>query len=216
MFKGRNYYTLLICFLTFLFIAFNISHVNSEEDDVKIPEDAHSKAIEALKALGPERGGKKIDYHSSSIIGLNKGLVVSSEKLKSAINDLGANQTEMEILIELSDNVLFDFDKWDIRKDGEDSLKKIGDIIKAYKSPKVIISGHTDSKGSEEYNMQLSKKRAESIKKWLVDKENISSEIIETAGFGETRPKVPNVNPDGSDNPEGRQKNRRVEIIIKK
>ncbi len=79
-----------------------------------------------------------------------------------------------------------------------------------------MISGHTDSKGSEEYNQKLSEKRAESVKKWLIENAGVNPKIIEISGYGESRPVAPNTNPDGSDNPEGRQKNRRVEIVIKK
>ncbi len=84
-----------------------------------------------------------------------------------------------------------------------------------YKSPQVIIADHTDSKGSDAYNQRLSEKRAESVKKWLSENAGISADTIKTVGYGETRPMAPNANSDGSDNPEGRQKNRRVEIVIR-
>ncbi|MCV5714411.1 OmpA family protein, partial [Escherichia coli] len=61
----------------------------------------------------------------------------------------------------------------------------------------------------------LSERRAASVKKYLVDNFGLSPDRLQTRGFGETKPIAPNTNPDGSDNPEGRQKNRRVEVIIK-
>ena len=181
-----------------------------------IPADAHEKAIKALKNLGPDRGAKKIDYHMSHIVGITKGIEANSQKVQSTLKDLRAKVTETEIRIDLSGDILFDFDKYDIRADAEDTLKKIGDIIRAYKSPEVTISGHTDSKGSEEYNQQLSEKRAKAVKRWFVDHAGIDPKILKAIGYGESRPKAPNKRPDGSDNPEGRQKNRRVEILIKK
>jgi OOP family OmpA-OmpF porin len=92
----------------------------------------------------------------------------------------------------------------------------VGEIIKAYKSPNVTIAGHTDSKGAEDYNQKLSEKRAASVKSWLVKNAGINADIIKTIGYGESKPVAPNTKKDGSDNPEGRQKNRRVEILIKK
>ncbi|OEU53018.1 MAG: hypothetical protein BA861_11065 [Desulfobacterales bacterium S3730MH5] len=188
----------------------------AQEEEVLIPPEAHQKAIEALQALGPERGSKKIDYSMVSIIGVIKEIETQSAAVETAIKDLGAKETEAEIQIELSGDVLFDFDKWDIRSDAEAMLKKVGDIVNAYKSPQVIIAGHTDSKGSEAYNQRLSEKRAESVKKWLSENAGISVDTMETIGYGEMRPMAPNANSDGSDNPEGRQRNRRVEIVIKK
>ncbi|HDH97956.1 MAG TPA: OmpA family protein [Deltaproteobacteria bacterium] len=188
----------------------------AQEEEVLIPPEAHQKAVETLQALGPERGSKKIDYSMVSIIGVIKGIETQSTAIETAIKDLGAKETETEIQIELSGDVLFDFDKRDIRSDAEATLKKVGDIITAYKSPQVIIAGHTDSKGSEAYNQQLSEKRSESVKKWLSENAGISAGTMKTIGYGETRPVASNANSDGSDNPQGRQKNRRVEILIKK
>lgn len=187
-----------------------------EEEPVVIPPEAHQKAIEAVKALGPERGAKKIDYHMARIEGITRGLIAESKAIQAALKDLGAKVSETEVQIDLPGDILFDFDKWDIRPDAEETLKKVADIIKVYKSPEVIISGHTDSIGSDEYNLELSQKRADSVKNWLVEKAGIDSNIIETIGYGESKPVAPNTNPDGSDNPEGRRKNRRVEIVIKK
>lgn len=188
-----------------------------EEEELVIPPDAHEKAIQALKALGPSRGSIKIDYHTVKIIGIpSRSLQAESEKIKATLSDLGAKETETEYQIELSGDILFDFDKWDIRPEAEEILEKVGEVITASKSPKIIISGHTDSKGSDEYNQDLSEKRADSVKNWLAENAGVNPEIMETVGWGESKPVAENTNPDGSDNPEGRQKNRRVEIVVKK
>lgn len=109
--------------------------------------------------------------------------------------------------------VMFDYDKSDIagqyRKELEDAVK----ILKTNPSYKVEISGHTDSKGTDEYNNALSKRRAESAARYFASK-GISGSRIISKGFGEAMPIAPNVHPDGSDNPEGRQKNRRIEIKV--
>lgn len=190
---------------------------DQEKEAVVIPPEAHKKAIQALKALGPTRGAKKIDYHMANIMGIAaRGIEARSEKIKAALKDLGAKVTQTEVHIDLPGDVLFDFDKWDIRSDAVKTLEKVGEIIKAYKSPGVTIAGHTDSKGSEDYNQKLSEKRAVSVKNWLVKNAGINADIIKTVGYGEAKPVAPNSKNDGSDNPKGRQKNRRVEILIKK
>jgi outer membrane protein OmpA-like peptidoglycan-associated protein len=89
-------------------------------------------------------------------------------------------------------------------------------VIAQFPGGKVLIEGHTDSKGSPDLNLELSKRRAEAVKDWLVKKKRIPKSIITTRGFGETKPVAPNTNPDGSDNPQGRQQNRRVEITVEK
>ncbi|MDP7239531.1 MAG: OmpA family protein, partial [Candidatus Latescibacteria bacterium] len=76
------------------------------------------------------------------------------------------------------------------------------------------IFGHTDSKGSDAYNQKLSEKRALSVKTWLLTNTNISKYLLHTIGLGETQPVAPNEKEDGSDNPEGRAQNRRVEILV--
>ena len=188
----------------------------SSQEEPVVPPDAQEKAIQALKALGPDRGAKKISYGVASILGASKEIKFDSKQVQKTLKDLGAKETKTEIQIDLPGDILFDFDKWDIRSDAEETLKRVGGIIKTYHSPKVVISGHTDSKGAKDYNQQLSLKRAESVKTWLVKNAGIDTKIVTTEGLGDTKPVASNTKPDGSDNPEGRQKNRRVEIVIRK
>jgi photosystem I P700 chlorophyll a apoprotein A2 len=187
----------------------------SAEDPV-IPADAQEKAILALKALGADRGAKAISFKAAGILGVSKEIGFDSKQVQKTLKDLEAKETKTTIQIDLPGDILFDFDKWDIRGDAEGTLKKVGEIIKAYHSPNVLITGHSDSKGQEDYNQKLSLKRAESVKDWLVKNSGVDAGIMRTEGLGEAKPVAPNTNPDGSDNPEGRQKNRRVEILIKK
>jgi outer membrane protein OmpA-like peptidoglycan-associated protein len=129
---------------------------------------------------------------------------------------LEVRETPTEVRIELPGDVLFDFDKWDIRPDAEPTLRQVAEIIQRYPRAKVAIAGYTDAKGAETYNQQLSKQRAASVKAWLVRQGGIDGKWMTTKGWGEAKPVAPNTHPDGSDNPEGRQKNRRVELTVKK
>jgi outer membrane protein OmpA-like peptidoglycan-associated protein len=185
-------------------------------EDPVIPADAQERAILALKALGADRGAKAISFETANILGVSKGVGFDSKQVQKTLKELEAKETKTTIQIDLPGDVLFDFDKWDIRPDAEGTLKKVGEIIKAYHSPNVLITGHSDSKGEQDYNRKLSLKRAESVRDWLIKNAGVDAGIMKTEGLGETKPVAPNTNPDGSDNPEGRQKNRRVEILIKK
>jgi outer membrane protein OmpA-like peptidoglycan-associated protein len=129
---------------------------------------------------------------------------------------IAVEETPGEVKIELSGDVLFDFDQWDIRPDAEPILRQVAEIIQRYPKAKVAIAGHTDAKGADAYNLQLSKRRAASVKTWLVQQGDIDGKRMTTNGSGETKPVAPNTHPDGSDNPEGRQRNRRVELTVKK
>lgn len=111
-------------------------------------------------------------------------------------------------------NIYFDFDKSDVTDESQKSLDTT--LLKLLKeNPRIIIeiSTHTDSKGTDKYNMTLSQKRAESVVKYLVSKEIDQNRLV-AKGYGETQPIAPNENSDGSDNPEGRAKNRRTEFRV--
>lgn len=113
--------------------------------------------------------------------------------------------------ISVGADALFDFDRSDLRSDATETLEKLGPII--HGAHPIEIDGHTDNIGSLSYNQQLSEARAETVKAWLVKRDLIPVSTT-IKGYGKTRPIAPNQNPDGSDNPNGRQSNRRVEILI--
>lgn len=146
--------------------------------------------------------------------GLASGVAGKAEALGAALRELGARSTDTEIRIELSSDVLFDFDKDDLRPQAAPTLEKVATVLKAYPTATCAIEGHTDSKGTRPYNQRLSERRAESVKRWL-SQHGVTTSMT-TRGWAETRPVAPNARPDGRDDPEGRQKNRRVEIIVKK
>ncbi len=143
-------------------------------------------------------------------------LVFRIEDLGGKVQDLQVRETGQEIRIELAADVLFDFDKSDILPKAQDALKQAAGIIRERAKGTVRVEGHTDAKGSDTYNQKLSERRAAAVKAWFTDKEGIRNVEFSTAGFGAKQPKVSNKKPDGSDDPDGRQKNRRVEIILKK
>ncbi len=162
-----------------------------------------------------------LGWDSSQITGLNNGLGSTGSALKAegavlatAISELKADVSETTIQVDLSADVLFDFDKANIKPEADAALQKVVLIIASKRKGNVIITGHTDSKGSDSYNQRLSERRAESVRQWLIKKGKLSGDIMLTLGMGEAEPVAPNTNADGSDNPEGRKLNRRVGIVI--
>jgi outer membrane protein OmpA-like peptidoglycan-associated protein len=141
------------------------------------------------------------------------GIVLGIEAI---LKDLDAKVTEREIRITLPADVLFDFDKATIRADAADALGKVANVLTEYKSAPVDVEGHTDGKGRADYNQKLSERRAQSVKDWLVRNGGIAAARMRVRGYGMTKPVVPNTKADGRDDPEGRQKNRRVEFVIHK
>nr|RNJ64927.1 MAG: OmpA family protein [Leptolyngbya sp. IPPAS B-1204] len=126
-------------------------------------------------------------------------------------------QAQDTTIYTLPADILFDFDKAGLRPDAEAALQQISDSIdQRFANDPIEIHGHTDSIGSDTYNLDLSKRRAESVRQWLITNKNMNLEQLMVKGLGESQPVVPNTNSDGSDNPQGRQKNRRVEIIVRK
>ena len=111
------------------------------------------------------------------------------------------------------ERIYFDFDKFDIRDESVVELNKLLVFLDKNPNVSVEISGHTDSRGADDYNLKLSRNRAKSVVNWL-KKRKVASKRMEGVGYGEVKPIAPNENPDGSDNPEGRQMNRRIELTI--
>jgi outer membrane protein OmpA-like peptidoglycan-associated protein len=148
----------------------------------------------------------------------DSGLAVAgkSAELTQVIKDLGADDTPKAVKVNLAADLLFDFDKADINPGAEPQLAKVVTLLKAYSTADVVIDGHTDGKGGDAYNQMLSEKRAAAVAQWLAAHAGIDSAKLRTRGWGKTKPVAANTNSDGSDNPEGRAKNRRVEITISK
>ncbi len=110
-------------------------------------------------------------------------------------------------------NIYFGYDSSDIRPAAARELNKLVELLNDNPEIKIEMGSHTDSVASNEYNISLSQRRAESTVSYLIRK-GISPSRLEAKGYGETRPIARNTNPNGTDNPEGRQRNRRTEFKI--
>ncbi|TDE30744.1 OmpA family protein [Actinomadura sp. 6K520] len=135
--------------------------------------------------------------------------------LSKAVIPLETEQDDGEqVTVRMSADVLFDFGKATLTDAAE---RRIADLAKRLRDVggTVEVSGHTDSVGSDGYNLDLSKRRAEAVKAELLRALRGSSLRVEARGYGETKPVAPNRN-GSEDSPEGRAKNRRVDITYEK
>jgi outer membrane protein OmpA-like peptidoglycan-associated protein len=137
-------------------------------------------------------------------------------EIERARQELQNQQSGRSLSMNLSGDVLFDYDKAALKPAAEEALKKVAVVLSQFPESMVTIEGYTDSKGGKSVNMPLSQERANAVKDWLVRNGSVPAASITAKGFGEENPVAPNANTDGSDNPAGRALNRRVSIIVEK
>ncbi len=126
---------------------------------------------------------------------------------------IGPDGCPVPLTIDLK-GVNFDFDKDTLRPDAVVILDEAVDILNKYPQLRVEVAGHTDAIGTEAYNQDLSQRRAQVVYNYLTGKGIDASRMAGPTGYGELRPIAPNTNEDGSDNPEGRARNRRTELNV--
>ncbi|ALF24516.1 OmpA family protein [Fusobacterium nucleatum subsp. nucleatum ATCC 25586] len=165
---------------------------NDKEKELLIENDGKGKAIITLK-------GKTIEVEAKP---LEKPEKFPKLKMVPPVPSIEANS----LLITLDSGILFDVDKYDVRPEAEEVLKNLVIVLKEADIKAFEIDGHTDSDASDEHNQVLSENRANAVKNFLTS-QGIMAEIT-IKGYGESRPIASN------DTPEGKQKNRRVEIVI--
>jgi outer membrane protein OmpA-like peptidoglycan-associated protein len=155
---------------------------------------------------------------SAQTVGKGKvlDLVFRVEDMGGKVQSLEIKESATEVRIDLAADVLFDFDKADILPKAQSTLKQAADVVREKAKGTVRLEGHTDAIGSDAHNQKLSEQRAEAVKSWFIEKEGLRNMSFASKGYGASRPVAPNKKPDGSDDPDGRQKNRRVEIVISK
>lgn len=128
-------------------------------------------------------------------------------------NQPGMMSFEVEIQFEEGqkvytlDNVFFDTGKATLKKESFEALNTLYEVMKNKKTLVIEVAGHTDSDGDADMNMKLSKRRAEAVRKYLIQK-GIETNRVKAEGYGETQPVASN------DNPQGKAKNRRTEVRI--
>jgi outer membrane protein OmpA-like peptidoglycan-associated protein len=188
--------------------------------------DAEKAKAEALAAAQEAaRQKEEAEKAKAEALAQQQALAAEAEKAKAAaaqsekekqelrarllqqLNQILATRDTARGLIANMSDVLFRSGSYELLPGARERLAKVSGIILAYPSLHIAVEGHTDSVGSDEYNQILSEHRAESVRDYLVQ-QGVSASSIVARGFGKTEPIASN------DTPEGRQQNRRVELIL--
>jgi outer membrane protein OmpA-like peptidoglycan-associated protein len=119
---------------------------------------------------------------------------------------LETHDTARGLIANMGD-VLFETGKYELKPEARERLARVSGILLAYSSLKVAIEGHTDAVGSDDYNQRLSEQRAEAVREYLVS-QGVAAQAVTARGLGKTQPIASN------DTPDGRQRNRRVELVL--
>jgi len=141
------------------------------------------------------------------------GQVVSLAAVERGLAGLSTRMVDGRLEVSLPGDVLFDFDKAAIRASAIPTLERVRAAAAQTGTRPVRVEGHTDAVGTPAYNQRLSEARAQAVARWLTDA-GVERERVDSAGFGATRPVAPNRRPDGRDDPAGRQRNRRVTVLL--
>jgi len=163
----------------------------------------------AGKALGSTVKGALI----GAVVGGAAGNIIGhrmdqqAEELEQSLRDAEIQRVGEGIAITFDSGLLFGFDESEIQPDARDNLTRLAASLNDYSDSDIVIVGHTDSSGSEEYNLGLSNRRSEAAKTYLVSR-GIPSARIQAQGRGELEPIADN------NLEEGRAQNRRVEVAI--
>jgi len=134
-------------------------------------------------------------------------------QVPKGIQAIRAQEEKCTQRFQVVSDALFEFDKATLTPDAEETLKALLPLLAKAGPHPATVEGHTDAKGSDAYNQTLSEQRATTVKDWLVAHGALPASTP-TAGWGKRKPVAPNTRPDGSDDPAGRQKNRRVEVVL--
>jgi outer membrane protein OmpA-like peptidoglycan-associated protein len=163
--------------------------------------------------IGKQAGSTEAGVIIGAAVGGAAGAVIGdymdkqAEEMNQNVEGAEIERVAEGIKVTFESGILFDVAKADIRPDAQANLTKMAEILRKYEDTNIIVEGHTDSDGEEEYNQTLSERRARAVAHYLA-LQNVNSARMSTMGYGESMPIADNMTP------EGKQANRRVEVSI--
>src|SRR5215472_14786927 len=164
----------------------------AQQQALAVEADKARKAAEESDRLRQQAEKDKADLRARLLAQLN--------------TILSTRDTARGLIANMSD-VLFKTGSYELLAGARERLAKVSGLVLAYPGLHLDVEGHTDSVGGDEYNMQLSEHRAEAVRDYLVQ-QGVPQNTVDARGFGKTKPVATN------DTPEGRQQNRRVELVL--
>ena len=130
------------------------------------------------------------------------------EKLARIPNTRVERVDEETLLVHFDSDILFDFDSAALRSDARRSVDELAQVLQEYDKTAVVVQGHTDARGTDGYNQDLSERRATSVQRYL-EGSGVDGDRVSAQGLGEQYPVASN------DSEPGRQQNRRVEVLLR-
>ena len=169
--------------------------------------DGDGKNGDGKNGDGTNGDGKNGDGRDRDARDRSRRFVDINFNLKSIASMRSKRDQWGDLLAQGLNNIFFDYDKWDLRPESFFEIDRLARFLQQHSELRIVIAAHTDDRGSDEYNYNLSNKRARSVLEYLLGKK-IDRSRLESLGYGETRPSSPN------DTDENRAKNRRVEFRL--
>lgn len=163
--------------------------------------------------IGKAAGNQTLGTIIGAAVGGTAGAIIGrdmdkqAEEIRNEVPGAEVERVGEGIRIEFSEKILFGFDKAELGSQARSNLDDLITILNRYPNTDIEIQGHTDSTGSDQYNMNLSQRRASAVGDYL-KKNGITSKRISTKAYGRSAPAYPN------DTPEHMAQNRRVEFLI--
>ncbi|HXH12942.1 MAG TPA: OmpA family protein [Alphaproteobacteria bacterium] len=161
-----------------------------------------NQAEAEIKRLAQERDRVLIETRAREA----QTATARATQLEQQLRELQAKETERGIELTLGD-VLFEVNRADLKPGAIRNLDQLAEFLRQNPTRNILIEGHTDSTGSDSYNLDLSRRRAEAVRDFLIDR-GVGPARITARGYGEAYPIAPN------DTAAGRQQNRRVEVVV--
>ncbi|HET8796189.1 MAG TPA: OmpA family protein, partial [Thermoanaerobaculia bacterium] len=202
----------------FLIALFTFACATTDDDPNRKTKRGAAIGAVAGAIAGAVIGNQSGNNRTGAVVGAAAGAAVGAavgrrmDKQEQELRQIeGVEVTrpsEGEINVRLTSDVLFDFNSSALRSNSRETLRDLADNFERYPDNIIIVEGHTDSVGSEDYNQRLSEQRAANVADYLIEN-GVRPASVTVYGFGELRPKESN------ETAEGRQLNRRVEIHIR-
>lgn len=201
---------LLAALLTTVFLVGGCSTLSNTEQGAIIGAGAGGAAGAAIgKATDNTAEGAILGAVVGGAAGalIGQRMDTKADELDQELENADVERVGEGIKVTFDSGLLFDFDSSALRSNAEQNLAEFAESMKDLEETKILVVGHTDSKGAADYNQQLSERRAESASDYL-SRQGLDSGRLTTTGKGESEPVAPN------ETEEGRQQNRRVEVAI--
>jgi OOP family OmpA-OmpF porin len=193
---------------------FNIKNGNPVEADLSIYRK-DSRSPQTISAAGgryeyplPQTGRYILTAVASGYLMTNDSVDILTDEITPVNKDIPMQPVEVGVTVRL-DHIYFDFDKTTLKKESYEELARVVDFLNRNPTVEIEIAGHTDSRGSDEYNLRLSSGRTQAVVDYLVS-QGINPRRLQAVGYGESRPI------DTNDTEAGRARNRRVEFTVLK